>query len=119
MAQTVRFTVELTIKDGRLEEYERLVDAMIAGSEKEPGTVVYEFTLSEDRTKGRILEGFDGADAVRDHMQGSVVGELVPQLLELATIDVFTVDGDPGPLAREMLAGFGARFYDHWKRFTR
>jgi quinol monooxygenase YgiN len=119
MAQTVRFTVELTIGEDAFGAFEEIVDAMIAGSSEEPGTVVYEFTLSDDRRRARIIEGFDGPDGVLAHMQGSVVADLVPRMLEVTTIEGFTVDGDPGPEATEILRGFGAEIFPHWKVLSR
>ena len=108
---TVRFTVDLMIGEGKLDAFEGTAQAMVAGSRKESGTLGYEWFLSGDRRRCQLLETFSDANAVLTHLTGPVVRELVPKLLETAQITRFEVYGDPGPKAAEMLAGFGAEIF--------
>jgi hypothetical protein len=48
-----------------------------------------------------------------------VVQELVPKLLETASLSSFEVYGDPGPQAAKMLAGFGAGIFGLWHELGR
>ena len=115
----VRFTVDLTINEGKLDAFEDIAQAMIAGSQNEPGTLAYEWCLSGDRRRCRLVETFADTNAVLAHMTGPVVQELVPKLLEASRISGFEVYGDPGPEAARMLAGFGAEIFQPWHGFSR
>ena len=114
LQDTVRFTVELTINEGKFTEFERIAQTMIARSLEEPGTLGYDWFLSVDRRRCRLVETYTGADAVLAHLTGPVVQELVPKLLQGSSLDGFEVYGDPGPKAAEMLAGVGAEIFELW-----
>ena len=108
---TVRLAVDLTIKEGMLEAFEGVARTMVAGSHKEPGTLEYDWFLSADRKKCRLLELYTDANAVLAHFNGPVVQEVVPKLLETADVSRFEVYGDPGPKLTELLPAFGAEFF--------
>ena len=59
------------------------------------------------------------ANAALVHMQGPVVQELVPKLLETASITRFEVYGDPGAQAAEMLVKAGAEIFGIWRGLSR
>jgi quinol monooxygenase YgiN len=111
-AQTVHFKVDLTIHEGKIAAFEKAAKTMIDGSQKEPGTLGYEWYLSGDRKSCRLLETYANADAALAHCTGPVVRDLVPKLLESANVSNFEVYGDPGPEVTTMLAGFGATFFE-------
>ena len=115
----VRFTVDLTINEEKFNEFEGIARTMIAGSQKEPGTLGYDFFLSGDRRRCRLVESYADADAVLAHATGPVVQELVPRLLETSSLNGFEVYGDPGPKAAQMLAGFGAEIFELWQGMGR
>ena len=52
---TVRFTVDLTISEGKFDEFEGIAQAMILGTQKEPGALGYDWCLSSDHRRCRIL----------------------------------------------------------------
>ena len=115
----VRFTVDLTINEEKFDEFEGVAQAMIAGSLKEPGTLGYDWFLSGDRRRCRLVESYADADAVLAHLTGPVVHELVPRLLGTSSLSGFEVYGDPGPKAAQMLAGFGAETFELWQGMGR
>jgi len=110
--ETVRLAVDFTINEGKLAAFESIAQEMVAGSQKEAGTLGYEWFLSADRKRCRLLETYVEANAVLAHFTGSVVQELVPKLLGTASVTGFEVCGDPGPKVREMLAPFGAEIFE-------
>ena len=63
----VRFTVELTIREGSFAAFESIAQTMIACTQKEPGALGYEWHLSDDRKRCRLLETYADADAVLAH----------------------------------------------------
>jgi hypothetical protein len=66
-----------------------------------------------------LLETYVDANAVLAHITGPVVQQLVPKLLETASLNHFEVYGDPGPKAAEMLAGVGAEIFPLWRGLSR
>jgi quinol monooxygenase YgiN len=110
--QTVYLAVDFTINEGKLDAFEGVAQEMVAGTQKEPGALGYEWYLSADRKKCRLIETYTDASAVLAHFNGPVVQELVPKLLETASLAAFEVCGDPGPKATEMLKGFGAEIFE-------
>ena len=117
-ASTVRFVVSFAINAGALDAFERIARVMSAESQKEPGTLAYEWCLSADRTRCRLYEAYIDPDAVIAHLRGPVVQDLVPKLLEAGSVAGFEVYGDPGPEASPMLAGFGAEIFAQWLGFS-
>ena len=59
----VRFTVDLAINEGKLDEFEGIAQSMIAGSQKEPDTLGYDWFLSADRKSCRLVETYRDANA--------------------------------------------------------
>jgi quinol monooxygenase YgiN len=111
---TVRFVVDLSIHEGRLDEFESIARTMIADTQNEPGALDYDWCFSNDHRRCRILETYRDADAVLAHMTGSAVQVYVPKMLEVSDITRFEVYGDPGPKAAQMLVKIGAEIFDIW-----
>lgn len=109
---TVYFLVTFNIHEGKLAAFEETAKASTAGTRKEPGALGYEFYLSRDRKTYRLVETYRDAAAALAHMGSPVVKELVPKMLESASIASFEVYGDPGPEARARLEAFGATIYE-------
>jgi quinol monooxygenase YgiN len=118
-SHNVRFTVGLTINQGKVDDFESIALTMIAGSQKEPGTLVYDFHLSADRQRCRLVETYVDADSALAHLTGPVVQQLVPKLLGTSSVTSFEVYGDPGPAAAQMLAGLGAEIFPLWHGLAR
>jgi quinol monooxygenase YgiN len=115
----VRFTVDLTINEGRFDGFQSIAQAMIAGTQNEPGALAYDWCLSSDRRRCRILETYADANAVLAHLTGPVVQEFVPKILATSSISRFEVYGNPGPEASRMLAGIGAEIFERWQGLNR
>jgi quinol monooxygenase YgiN len=111
MKDKVRFTVELDIADGKLDEFERISRTMTDRTKAEPDALEYEFYISDDRKRCRLLEAYTNAEAVLAHLKGPVVQELVPQLLTASSLTRFEVYGDPGAEAAQILSGLGVAIY--------
>jgi quinol monooxygenase YgiN len=116
---TVRFNVDLTINEGKLEAFQAIAQTMIDGTQKELGALGYEWHLSADRKRCRLLETYADQNATLAHLTSPVVRELVPKLLQTATLNRFEVYGDPGPKAAETLSKVGAEIFPHWQGLNR
>lgn len=115
----VRLQVELNIHEGELEAFEALAQQMSAVSQQEAGTLVYQFCLSADRTRCRLIEAYIDTNALEAHFAGPAVREFVPKLMEHSSVSRFEVYGDPGPQVAAMVAGFGAEIFTLWHGFSR
>jgi quinol monooxygenase YgiN len=109
----VHLLVEGTIHDGQWDAFQSVVREMTDGSQTEPGTLGYEWYLSSDRKRFRLLESYTSADALLAHFTGPVVQQLVPKMRQYVTLDRFESYGDPGPQAGAMLAQFGAAVFSY------
>jgi quinol monooxygenase YgiN len=117
--QTVRFVVDVSIREGKLDEFESIARSMIAITQNESGARDYDWYFSTDHRRCRILETYVDGDAVLAHMRGNAVQVLIPKMLEISDITRFEVYGDPGPTAARMLADVGAEMFDIWDGISR
>ncbi len=116
---TVHFLLDLDIHDGKHNDFERVVNAMVEGTRKESGAVAYEWFLSADGRRCRLLETYVDANAVQAHLAGQVVQQLVPKMLEFSSIARFEVYGSPDAPAAVALEAFGAEIFKSWKGLAR
>jgi quinol monooxygenase YgiN len=117
--QAVQFNVRLSVHDGKFDVFEGIARAMTAATLKEPGVLGYEWYLSGDGRHCHLIEDYKDASAVQAHLEGTVVRELVPQLLAVSSLDSFHVYGEPGPKAAEALKGIGADIFRFWRGLGR
>jgi len=108
---TVRFVVDFNINPGKLDAFQDVAQSMIAAGQKEAGTLGYDWYLSADRSRCRLVETYSDQSAVLAHMTGPTVRDGVPKILALASVSGFEVYGDPGESAAKQLAGFGAEIF--------
>jgi quinol monooxygenase YgiN len=116
---TVYFLVSFKINEGKFETFKEIAQGMIAFTQKEPGSLGYEWYFSPDQTRGRLLETYADQNAVAAHMTGRAVQELVPKIREISSITGFEVYGDPGPQASGLLSKIGAETFQHWNGLGR
>ena len=115
----IRFTVEFNVTIGRFDDFEKVARRMTKDTEPEPGTTVYDWYLSRDEHRARLLEEYVDADAVMAHMTGDVVTRLVPKLLEYSQLTRFEVYGDPGREGADLLRKAGAEIFPDWHAIAR
>jgi len=113
-SQRIHFLVDLAIHDGRFEDFAATAKLMTDGTAKEPGALEYEWYLSDDRSRCRLLETYANVDAMQKHLASAVVKELVPKILAFSAISRFEVYGAPDPQSAAALQSFGAQIYPHW-----
>ena len=71
---------QLSIKEGKLEDFKSIVNTMIEITEvNEPNTLVYEYHINEDGTECHLLETFKDSEAFMAHLAN--VGHLFDTLL--------------------------------------
>jgi quinol monooxygenase YgiN len=117
--RTIRFTVEFNVTLGKFDAFEDAARAMTRGTQPEPGTLVYDWYLSRDRQRARLIEAYVDAEAMVAHLKGHVVTKLVPRLLESSQLTRFEVYGDPGKEGAAILATLGAEIFPDWHAIDR
>jgi hypothetical protein len=61
-SQPVHFLVELEIHEGKFDDFAAMAKTMTDGTTKEPGALAYEWFLSSDRRRCRLLETYANAE---------------------------------------------------------
>ena len=92
MAQGVDTTLHVTIKEGKIEEFKRLVEDMGKAVENnEPGAKRYQFYLNDDETQCVPNESYINLEAIRAHVTGVAFLTIFPKIFNICKIDRFEV----------------------------
>jgi quinol monooxygenase YgiN len=116
---TVWFVVDYDVDVTKFDEFDRLAKLMSEKSAEEPGTLLYKWHISADRTQCRLIESYVDGQAVIAHVTGPVIRDYVPQISAVSKVTLFEVYGDPGQEAAEVLASIGAILYKPIQGFGR
>jgi quinol monooxygenase YgiN len=115
----IRLLLGLDIHDGKFSDFEAVAQKMVAVSEKEPGTLCYEFLLSADRKHCRLVEVYTDVAAITAHFKGPAVQQFVPQLFKVSNLVLIEMYGDPGPEVTAMAAALNPAVFTAWHGFDR
>ena len=106
MSENVYWILELTINSGRLDDLRTLMVEMVEATRKnEPGTLNYEWAISEDRQVCDIYERYQDSAAVMTHVK-SWGENFASRFMELLTPTRFLVYGAPSQEVKDALADF-------------
>ena len=103
---------QLSIKEGKLEDFKSIVNNMVGITElNEPNTLVYEYHINEDGTECHLLETFKDSDAFMIHLGN--VSHMFGALFELATITSAKIYGSPSTELKQALDPLGVEYFAH------
>lgn len=91
--QLIGWTTTWTINDAKAFRA-RAEETSKAIQESEPGTVVYEWFLSDDEKTATIHEWFVGNEGAKAHLGGLAVTKFLPLLMESSQLTSAHVFGD-------------------------
>jgi quinol monooxygenase YgiN len=111
VSKAVYFHLSLKINEGKTDAFRKIVDEMTALTKAESGALGYEWYLSADASRCRLVETYADEAAVMAHITGTAVRDVLPQLLQVSTITSFEVYGDPGAKAAASLTASGAELF--------
>ena len=118
MSGYIRTDVELSIKEGKLDDFKALVNTMIKMTDvNEPNTLVYEYYINEDGTECHLLETFKDSDAFMVHMGN--VSHKFDTLFESATMTRAKIYGSPSAELKQALDPLGVQYFSHFNGVTR
>jgi quinol monooxygenase YgiN len=116
----IHFRVELTIKEGKIDEYKKLVQKMCKVVEaNEPDTLGYQFYLLSDGTKCIVHETYANSDAALAHNASVASKTILPKIFSVSRISGFDVYGNPSEELQKVLTSFGAKTYRLFAGFSR
>ena len=109
---------ELSIKEGKLDDFKAIVNTMIEMTDvNEPNTVVYEWYINEDGSECHLLETFKDSDAFMTHLGN--VGHMFETLFGFATMTRAKIYGSPSTELREALDPLGVEYFGYFNGLTR
>src|SRR5258708_36066659 len=96
---------ELAVKDGALETFRELMEEMVSGARNEPGTLAYEWYISQDGGTIHVVETYaDSAAVVAHHVsEGFILRNWAGRFMDCVDVTRVVVYGDPDTAAREIL----------------
>lgn len=107
----------LSLSPENFPKFKQLVARIVAATSKEPGTLMYEYSVTEDHTVAHIIERYR-ADAVVSHIE-ETFAPFAQEFLELVTVTSLVVYGNPDEPTRKLLDAFGAVYMNSFDGFTR
>jgi quinol monooxygenase YgiN len=118
MAKDLYWVCVFNIRPEDYEAFKAVVRPIVEATLKEPGSMAYEYSISEDRTAVHILEHYRDSQAVVHHVT-KTFGPFAEAFTALATLSSFTVYGTPEADAKAVLDGFGAVYCTRFDGFTK
>ncbi len=118
MSNTVSWNLQMSVREGRLNDARNLMSEMVAATRQEPGTQSYEWFLSADGKTCHIYERYADSGAVMVHL-GNFGSKFADRFLACFEPTSLSVYGEPSTDARAALNGFGATYLGWFGGFSR
>jgi quinol monooxygenase YgiN len=121
MQERVSWVNELAVKDGKLETFRELMEEMVSGAKDQPGTLSYEWYISDDGSTVHVVETYANSAAVVAHhvSEGFALKNWAGRFMECVDVTRVNAYGDPDASAREILDRLGATYHSAWGGFSR
>ncbi len=118
MPNTVSWNLQLSVREGRLDDVRNLMNEMVVSTLQEPGTLIYEWFLSEDGKTCHLYERYADNAAAMVHAThfGTKFADRFLACLEPTSLSVY---GELSPELRAAHESFGANFLDWLGGFHR
>ncbi len=118
MSNTISWNLQMSVREGRLNDARDLMSEMVAGTRQEPGTQGYEWFLSGDGKTCHIDERYADSKAVMVHL-GNFGSKFADRFLACFEPTSLSVYGEPSAEARAALDGLGAAYLEWLGGFNR
>jgi len=116
--ETIFYTVEFNINDGKLEEFSTLAKECIGlVRDKEPEMKSYEWFFNAEKTACFVNEYHTSSASMLAHLEN--VGPTLGKLLEISRLARLDVYGNPNETATAALKKLNANINNHFDGFTR
>src|ERR1700676_623310 len=120
MTERVTWVNELAVKAGKLETFRELMEEMVSGARNQPGTLAYEWYISNDGATVHVVETYaDSAAVVAHHVsEGFEFKNWAGRVVDCVDVTRVYAYGDPQAAAREILDRLGATYHSAWGAFS-
>ncbi len=118
MPNTISWNLQMSVREGRLNDVRDLMREMVAATQQEQATQGYEWFLSEDGKTCHLNERYADSEAVMVHL-GNFGSKFADRFLACFEPTSISVYGDPSAEARAALDGFGAAYLGWLGGFNR
>ena len=108
MTDNIYWTINATVKEGRITGLKEHVKLMIEMTSKEDGALCYDFWLNDDETRLFIYERYADNDAAIAHVQN--VGEHLGPFLDAVEMDPIVILGPVNDEVKGVFAACGAEY---------
>lgn len=117
MTDHVSCLFTLALEPQKFPAFKALVQEIVTATQKEPGTLIYEYSVNADSTEAHILERYQAGAAV-SHVD-ITFAPFAERFLSLARITRLVVYGQPDAEVRRRLDAFGAVYMEGFGGFCR
>ena len=118
MSNVVSWSLQMSVREGCLDDAKALVPEMVEGTRNEPGALTYEYYLSDDGGSCHIYERYTDSDAVMAHL-GNFGANYAERFMACFEPTSFSVYGPASDEVRGALEGFGAAHFGSMGGFRR
>jgi quinol monooxygenase YgiN len=119
VTSNVFWTFGVAIESGKLDELKKLIREMSDASQTdEPDTLIYEWTISDDKKAAEVHERYADSDAALRHL-ASFNKNFAQRLMALVMSTGMTVYGSPSAALKKELAGADPRYMEVLGGFSR
>ena len=119
MSNHIYWVLETNIREGKLDELRGLMKEMVdATKANEPGTINYEWTVSEDGKRCTLYERYADSGAAMKHAM-TFAKTYAGRFVGCLEVKKMVVHGNPSSELRSALAMQGAVFMQPFGGFTR
>lgn len=110
MTKQIQWLLEMNVRDDDIDAVEQLVDEMVEATRaNEPGALIYEYYLSEDRSRCSVVERYADSAAVMVHLK-NFEDHFAERFFALFEPSLFRVYGPADDDVRHALGSLGATF---------
>jgi quinol monooxygenase YgiN len=117
MRNEIYWVVTCGVTPGKFDDFKAVVEPLVAATKAEPGSLTYDYSVSEDRTLVHIVESYSDSQAVVDHVT-KTFSQYADAFTACVSVDGFIVYGWPDEAAKEILDGFGSVYMTPFEGFT-
>jgi quinol monooxygenase YgiN len=118
MSKQLYWLIEADILPGKLDAWRAFIPELVKAAQAEPGTEVYEFTISEDGKSCHILERYKDFDAAITHVEAFGKSHAA-RVMSLVKPTRCVVYGIPDERLKKTLAGFAPVYFKPEGGFSR
>jgi len=117
MSENIYWILQVAIHPGKLDDFRSVARDLIAKTQSEPGTLGYEWNLSEDETICHIYERYQNAEALLAHVHS--FGAFATRFMQACYPTRFHVYGPATDEVKAALADLGPVYFSPLGGFSR